>query len=107
MLADAQNLGDKNKNPSGTFAPDWDPAFLKDIHGLILVSGDSHITISKEIKHIEHLFCMHGEHASIHKVISIVGDVRPGKEKGHEQSVSPSLPLPLPSCVPSPTPNKL
>ena len=94
MLADAKNLGDKNKNSSGTFAPDWDPAFLGDIHGLILVSGDSHTTVSKQINHIEHLFCMNGKNASIHKVISIVGDVRPGEEKGHEQSVSPSFSLP-------------
>ncbi|MDI1485783.1 MAG: dye-decolorizing heme-containing peroxidase [Ramalina farinacea] len=84
MLADAKNLGDKNKNSSGTFAPDWDPAFLEDIHGLILVSGDSHTTVSKQINHIEHLFRMNGKNASIHKVISIVGDVRPGEEKGHE-----------------------
>ncbi|KAK4695719.1 hypothetical protein P7C71_g2086, partial [Lecanoromycetidae sp. Uapishka_2] len=33
MLKDAQNLGDQGTtSSSGTFSPDWDPAFKKDIH---------------------------------------------------------------------------
>lgn len=39
MLKDAQNLGDQGTTPpSGTFSPDWDPAFKKEIHGKLPMS---------------------------------------------------------------------
>lgn len=37
MQLDAQNLGDQGTTPpGGTFTPDWDFAFEKDIHGELL-----------------------------------------------------------------------
>ncbi|KAG6919706.1 hypothetical protein DXG01_002652 [Tephrocybe rancida] len=73
---DAKNLGDK---VTGTGAPDWEPEFLQDIHAVILISGDSHGTVNKQLKEIKDIFG-----ASIKEVTTIVGDVRPGKESGHE-----------------------
>lgn len=86
MLSDAQNLGDKGTTSSdGKFNPDWDPAF-KDgkIDGLIILSGDCHVTVKEDLKKIRELFLVGTKDALIHDVITIVGDVRPGKEKGHE-----------------------
>ena len=87
MLADAQDLGDKGSTVSNNFVPDWVPAFKQEIDGLILVSGESHLTVEEKLLEIERIFQIGTFNASIHKMISIVGDVRPGKEKGHEQSV--------------------
>nr|7ANV_A Chain A, ancestral D-type dye decolorizing peroxidase [Geotrichum candidum] len=86
QLADAQNLGDPGTGNAGAkFVPDWDPAFKeKDIHGVILVAGDSHETVDKKLQEIEAIFGVGGPHASIHEVLTIQGDVRPGDEKGHE-----------------------
>ena len=72
------NLGDP-KSPDGK-TPAWDPRFLRDIHGVILISGDSHGTTDKEKADIEAIF---GH--SIKEIITIRGDVRPGAEDGHEQ----------------------
>lgn len=87
MLADAKNLGDKGYTSSdGTFHPHWDPAFKGgNIDGLVIISGDCHATAREELKRIEKLFFVGTKDALIHNVITIVGDVRPGKEKGHEQ----------------------
>ena len=60
--------------------PDWDPHFLQDIHGVILISGDSHGTTDKKKAEIDRIF---GH--SIKEIITIRGDVRPGAEDGHEQ----------------------
>jgi hypothetical protein len=45
---DAESLGDKGTGTGDSFVPNWEPAFLKDIHGVILVSGDSHDSVNKE-----------------------------------------------------------
>jgi len=92
MFADAANLGDVGtKSPSGTFTPDWDPAFKSNtIDGLIFISGDCHATVKAELKKIEDIFFVGTSHALIKEVFTISGDVRPGKEKGHEQYVLPS-----------------
>ena len=66
------------------------PAFKDDIHGMILVSGECHQTIVKVLKKIESIFKFSEPDASIQQVIKIVGDVRPGKERGHEQFVLPA-----------------
>ena len=60
--------------------PDWDPHFLRDIHGVILISGDSHGTTDKKKAEIDQIFG-----SSIKEIITIRGDVRPGAEDGHEQ----------------------
>ena len=82
---DAQNLGDKGTGTGPTFVPDWEPAFLQDIHGLILVSGDSHDSVNKALWQAKEAFGVSTSKASIKEVTSITGDTRPGKESGHEQ----------------------
>ena len=91
MLGRAKNLGDPGTTTGTTFTPDWLPAFKKDIHGMILVSGDCHHTVAEVLKKIEYIFNLGSPESSIEEIIKIVGHVRPGKEKGHEQLVSPSL----------------
>ncbi len=77
------NLGDKKKDNGD---PDWDEAFLQgNIHGLIVISGDSHLSVNKKRLEIEAIFGVRTPTASLKEVISIVGDVRPGAEAGHEQ----------------------
>ena len=72
------NLGDPKSADGKT--PDWDPHFLKDIHGFIQISGDSHTTINIKKAEIELIF-----RSSIKEIITIRGDVRPGAEDGREQ----------------------
>lgn len=55
---------------------------------MILVSGDCHATVAERLAKIEKVFLVGSPNATIHEVTRIVGDVRPGTEKGHEQSVS-------------------
>ncbi|MCJ1437601.1 hypothetical protein MMC27_006988 [Xylographa pallens] len=82
MLASAATLGD----PGSTSAsgPDWIPAFKQHIHGVILVSGESHKTVNEKLAMVKHIFDAGCHDASIHEVHHIGGNVRPGKEKGHE-----------------------
>ena len=72
------NLGDPKSADGKT--PDWDPHFLQDLHGVILISGDSHDTTDNEKKKIDQIF-----KSSIKEIYTIRGDVRPGAEDGHEQ----------------------
>ena len=89
MLAGAKELGDPGTQlPTGAFNPDWVPAFKHDIHGLILITGDCHKTVDEKLAQIEEIFYVGAHHALIHEVYRTVGNVRPGKEKGHEQFVS-------------------
>lgn len=88
MLADAPTLGDQGTTlPSGEFDPDWIPAFKQDIHGLILISGESQVSVDRRRLEIERIFRVRTHSPTIHKVIRIIGDVRPGELKGHEQCV--------------------
>ncbi|RDB22012.1 Peroxidase 2 [Hypsizygus marmoreus] len=82
--ADAQSLGDKGTGDGANFVPDWDPAFLKDIHGVFLISGDSHGTVNKRLDQVKNIFFVGSSKASIKEVTTIVGDVRPGKLSAHE-----------------------
>ncbi|KAK0516663.1 hypothetical protein JMJ35_001266 [Cladonia borealis] len=85
MLAGAAALGDKGTtSASGEFIPNWVPAFKHDIHGVILITGDRHETVDRKLAQIENIFCVGAHNALIHEVYRTVGDVRPGKEKGHE-----------------------
>lgn len=82
-------LGDP-KNADG--GPDWDNAFLTgNIHGLIIVSGDSHASVLSKVHDIEAIFGVNTSHSSLKVIISIVGDVRPGDQAGHEQLVEISF----------------
>ncbi|MCJ1287576.1 hypothetical protein MMC26_006928 [Xylographa opegraphella] len=82
MLANAAALGDPGStSPSG---PDWIPAFKQHIHGMILVSGESPKTVHEKLAKVKDIFSVGRHDASIHEVKHIGGNVRPGKEKGHE-----------------------
>lgn len=91
MLADAENLGDKGTKSSGAFDPEWVPEFKKEIHGVILVTGDNRTTVKERLEEIMDIFSVGEEDATIHKVLSLVGDVRPGALSAHEQFVSRHL----------------
>ena len=87
MLAGAEGLHDKGTTTGSKFDPDWLPAFKQQIDGVILITGECHPTVNEKLAEIKKIFKVDTQAASIHKVASIVGDVRPGSEKGHEQSV--------------------
>ncbi|THH17068.1 dyp-type peroxidase [Bondarzewia mesenterica] len=85
QLKDAQNLGDKGvTDKSGNFVPDWIDAFKHPVHGVFIISGHDHPSVSKKVHEVEHIFGVDGQHPSFKEVLKVVGDVRPGKEKGHE-----------------------
>lgn len=89
MLAGAKDLGDIGTSPpNGPFDPDWIPAFKQDIDGLILITGDSYATVAEKLAEIEKILLVQARNPIIHEVIRLVGDVRSGKVKGHEQFVS-------------------
>jgi hypothetical protein len=79
MFADANHLGDQVSN--------WAPAFKNDIDGLIMVTGDCHSTVQERLAEVKKIFLVGQTNAIIHQVLSVVGDVRPGHEAGHEQFV--------------------
>lgn len=72
------NLGDP-KSPNGN-NPDWDPHFLQDIHGVILISAESYK--NAELKKLEILLLFE---LALKVVTALTGNVRPGAEAGHEQ----------------------
>ena len=72
------NLGDPKSADGKT--PDWDPRFLQDLHGVILISGDSHGTTNIKKIEIDLIFRF-----AFKEIAVIRGDVRPGAESGHEQ----------------------
>jgi hypothetical protein len=90
MLADASNLGDPGSPSfSGVFVPStWITEFKQEIHGLILITGDCHATVDGRLADIEKIFLAGEENATIHEVLTLVGDVRPGDQSAHEQFVS-------------------
>ncbi|KAM0797506.1 peroxidase TAP [Usnea florida] len=83
MLADALDLGDPptTADPKN---PDWVPAFKHGVDGMVLVSGECHATVAEKLAEIEKIFFVGTPSATIHEALRIVGDVRPGNEKGHE-----------------------
>ena len=88
MLEDAlKNLGDPLTTATPK-SPDWVPAFKHGVDGMILVSGESHATVAEKLAEIEKILFVGTPSATIHEALRIVGDVRPGNEKGHEQFVS-------------------
>ena len=86
MLKDAPDLGDPGTTATAD-TPDWVPAFKQGVDGMILVSGESHQTVADKLAEVEKIFCVGAHCATIHEALRIVGDVRPGSEKGHEQFV--------------------
>jgi hypothetical protein len=81
MKADASALGDNGvTQDDGSFQPDWDSTFLKDIHGVALITGDSRDTTSEQLADVKDIFS-----DSITEIATLIGDVRPGDNAGHEQ----------------------
>lgn len=67
--------------------PDWDDAFLQkeqEIHGVILVAGDSFDSVNGKLDEVKSTLSFEGT-SSIAEVASLAGDVRPGEFSGHEQ----------------------
>ncbi|EJF56508.1 Dyp-type peroxidase [Dichomitus squalens LYAD-421 SS1] len=84
QLKDSQNLGDAGTTDAqGNFTPDWLPAFKNQIHGLIIISGDSELTVSATQATVMAIFNI-GVHITLHEITTLKGVVRPGAEKGHE-----------------------
>ncbi|KAH6917877.1 peroxidase TAP [Coprinopsis sp. MPI-PUGE-AT-0042] len=78
------NLGD-NFVPSATgIIPEWDPAFLQPIHGVIIVAAETHDHAEEVLKGIEQIFRADTPRASVAQVKRIRGDVREGKLRAHE-----------------------
>lgn len=73
QLNDTPNLGDNVRD-------EWDPAFKQIIHGVVLVGGDSHLSVDAKLFEVTRIFG-----PSIREITRIRGDVRPGAENGHEQ----------------------
>lgn len=79
-----QNLGDAGTQTTSGLVPNWDTAFVQPLHGVILISGESHETLHKKKLEIECIFGVRTIQPSIFEVTSLRGDVRPGVESGHE-----------------------
>ncbi|KAF8197128.1 hypothetical protein BJ912DRAFT_98447 [Pholiota molesta] len=75
------NLGDPVKLDNN---PDWNADFLQDLHGLILISGESHASIEKKKLEVDAVFGVGTPQSSIKEITTIRGDVRPGDEAAHE-----------------------
>ncbi len=87
QLVDAQNLGDPGTTTAGKFTPNWVPAFKNPVHGLIIISGDGQDTVNKILAQVEAILQVGKQDAAIHEVLKVIGVVRPGDQKGHEQWV--------------------
>ena len=104
MLEGAKALGDPvepgGNKPGGTFTPKWDKNWIpgatvkdatgkdvvvKEIHGLIMVTGDNQQRVDDQLDKVRKNF------GSISQVHKLEGNIRPGDQKGHEQSVKPSI----------------
>lgn len=84
QLKDSPSLNDPTVHTKSGTQPDWDPIFLQQLHGVILITGDSHNTINKQKQQIDNIFGVGGHNASMVEIASLQGDVRPGDQDGHE-----------------------
>lgn len=85
QLADAANLGDPGSTVDGKFVPDWIPAFKNTIHGVIIISGESDLTVAATHAVVSGIFNIGAHNATLHETLTIRGVVRPDLESGHEQ----------------------
>jgi len=85
QLADASNnfanngLSDPGVVTGTTTNPAWDPNFKQAIHGCILITGDSLLTLRARSILLDTILI-----GSVNKLFTIDGAVRPGAERGHE-----------------------
>ena len=88
MLAGAKDLGDPGTTSGNKFTPNWNPAFKQDIHGVFLVTAESRDTAQATFAQIIKNFSVGAPRMELFfEVTRVIGDVRPGDQKGHEQSV--------------------
>ncbi|KAK7688866.1 hypothetical protein QCA50_007555 [Cerrena zonata] len=73
----AEDLGDK-------VDPNWLPAFKNEVHGVLVVAGDSEATIESTLGDIQRILGTGTDHATIKEVHRVTGNVRPPPQKGHE-----------------------
>jgi hypothetical protein len=68
-------------------APDWEEPFKKEIHGVIILAGDSHATVDAKLNRIKEIFGIGPGNAkdSLAEVTTVRGDARPGDQSAHEQ----------------------
>ncbi|KDR71616.1 hypothetical protein GALMADRAFT_143869 [Galerina marginata CBS 339.88] len=78
------NLGDKGTGSGQDFVPDWEEPFKKEIHGVIILAGDSHASVDKKLQEIKLIFDVGGRTSSIAEITSVQGDARPGDQSAHE-----------------------
>lgn len=83
MLKEAQDLGDRANPDKPGFEPEWDTEFLQEIHGVILITGDSHATLNSQLEDVKCILMKDNNH-TIKEISKLVGDVRPGNQRGHE-----------------------
>ena len=103
MLAGANGLGDPMTESGGKVIPKWDnnwipgslakdaPGVTKEIHGLIMVTGDNQLRVDEKLGAIRKIFTKPDYTKIISEVHKLEGNVRPGNQKGHEQSVQLSI----------------
>ena len=80
QLADAKGLGDPGHIHGKDFEPDWIFPFKHEIHGVLLVAGTTNQSVRFHLGAA--LDILRG---TVREVYKIIGNVRPGKEDGHEQ----------------------
>lgn len=87
QFAGAEGLHDKGTTTNGAFQPNWDPAFLNGVHGMIIVAGDCQSTVDERLLEATSILQLGGPNATCHDVLRLHGAVRPGDQNGHEQYV--------------------
>ncbi|KAH8102235.1 Dyp-type peroxidase [Cristinia sonorae] len=84
QLKGAEALGDSGSTVNGVFQPNWVPAFKNPIHGVIIVSGDSHATVEERLLDTKNTLKLSPQGGTCHEIIRLNGAVRPDDQKGHE-----------------------
>lgn len=86
QLAGAGDLGDPGTvDATGKFDPNWIPDFKQPIHGVILISGDSELTVAAAHANVLGIFNLLALPLTLHELFTLTGNVRPGAAKGQEQ----------------------
>lgn len=80
MVDDAEDLFDDKA--------DWDPAFLTDIHGVILCTASCQDMLDAALAKVSGIFKPDHKRSGIVEVKRLFGKVRPDDQDGHEQLVS-------------------
>ncbi|PIL30378.1 hypothetical protein GSI_07563 [Ganoderma sinense ZZ0214-1] len=84
QLADSKSLGDPGASgKDDTFTPDWITQFKNPIHGVIIISGDSHLSVDAAHTTVSSIFNI-GFQPTLHEALTLKGSIRPGDQKGHE-----------------------